>query len=175
MPAGGLLVVREVSSPRSAAAEWYSAHNQPMATWDKIIGPSDMEVVIPKKRPQSCPPLEFLRFLKWIGQSTKTVTSFYGCHTGGSSMGYCYSWVFDTEDIVFVYDNRRHETIEYRASGETVFPVHKSTGHYGQIHHLENNVLPLTLEHHGLHLNSFYFAPHTARFEWEKYQLACAA
>ncbi|MBE7554379.1 MAG: hypothetical protein HS126_25285 [Anaerolineales bacterium] len=123
----GLLIVREVCNPRSSAAEWFKHTNEwaarnnegykwPIIAWEDLVGPSNVEVMIPVKLPQSCPPVEFLCFLKEISNSTSTVVSYYYCKTGGCSMGPCFSWVFGKKDRVYVYDEKRDVTIEYQDS-----------------------------------------------------------
>lgn len=182
----GLLIVREVCNPRSSTAEWFKHHNEwatrtnngykwPIISWEDLVGPSNAEVMIPAKLPQSCPPVEFLRFLKGISNSTSTVVSYYYCHTGGCSMGPCFSWVFGKEDRVYVYDNKRHVTIEYQDSDKiNVLLIHGASGdNQKPVYNPENHVLPLTLKHHGFISKGFHFEPHTSYFDWEEHRLTC--
>jgi hypothetical protein len=169
LPAGGLLVARELCAFASPEGEW---HGEEAVQWDgrvasftvgpTVIGPSDLNVIVPPYLDEeghsladTFPPIEFLRFLKSVSQSTRTTVSYFHCSMWGGTTEAAYGFVYGAEDVVFVHRTDGTST-EYRAFGER---------------ERQDDVLRLVLQLHDLRLPTPYFALHARSFPWSRYRL----
>jgi hypothetical protein len=168
LPPGGLLVGREICDLGSHAEQW---HGDEAISWKVFIGPENIEVIQPEiiisfeeddvqksYLEETLPPIEFLRFLKWVSITTGSVVSFYYCFTWGGDTEEEFAWVFSDEDKVYRFRNY-----------ETTFEFQKA----GSREIREGAVLNLTLRHHKLDLPSGYFALCSRSFKWSRYRIKC--
>lgn len=168
LPSRGLLVGREICHPESHAASW---HGEQAISWNVFRGLDIYEVIQPELvisfekdtsergyLEEVLPPLPFLRFLKWVNVTTKSIVSFYYGATWGGDTEEEYAWVFGDEDRVYRFRDY-----------ETTFEFH----HNGSREIKEGAVLNLTLADHGLLLPSGYFALCTRSFKWDRYRISC--
>lgn len=169
LPSDGLLVGREVCDLGSYAAEW---HGDNAISWNAFVGPETVPVIGPEiilsspamahleqtHLEEAFPPVEFLRFLKWLNLTSKSVITFYYCATWGGDTEAEFAWVFIGEDKLYLFRD-----------AETVFEYgEKQTS---QI--VQGTVLNLVLSHYGFNLPSHYFALCTRSFGWNQYRVAC--
>jgi hypothetical protein len=178
VPERGLLVVRELCDPDSREGNWF--RNRDCAvSWHIPADLADEEslaqvaVSVPNDHllgGGSLPPPTLLAFLHRLSRSTGTVTSLYSASTWGGDWEHAYSWVFDgaagadkiyvrrfpKDDVggVQVWDPRRLDRPR-----ETV---------------VDGDVLALTLDHYGTHLDGGFFTPHTRSFDWKPWREAAS-
>ncbi len=172
MPTNGLLVVRELSSSEDKSDEGDEVF------WDGVVGPLDTEIIhLPGVLPWGSPPVEFLRFLKWVSDTTDTTVTYYHCRTWGGLVDSQFAWIFDREDKVYILntpdylqDNNPNvaipdlqnldSIIEYTEAGQRIIP--------------DKDLLALTLRPYGINLShTGHFALHTRNFDWKRYKLPC--
>ena len=164
----GLLVCREVFNKESTdEAEYY---NDEFISTDKFVGPENYEVLKPQMVKdilkdeidvdhfeEVCPPINFLRFLKWLNRNNKKVISYYYCATWGGDTEMEFSWTFeDSEEIIFLYKDDVN-TLKLNKSKEKTI--------------INDAVLKLTLLQHKITLPSNYFALCSRSFDWNQYRL----
>lgn len=169
LPAEGLLVGREVCDLGSPAARW---HADKAISWHALVGPATVPVLQPEVILSSpaladsdlallqevFPPIEFLRYLKWLNLTSQSLVSYYACATWGGEVEVEFAWVFTEMDRLYIF--RDHETVLV----------------YGAKHSVEvvpGTVLNLVLRHYGIDLPSQYFALCTRAFEWNLYRIRC--
>lgn len=168
LPPEGVLVGREVGNFASHAAEW---HRTDFISWNTIHGPDTYEVIQPEyvityeddpseiaHLEEALPPIEFLRFLKWINETSGSVVSFYYCVTWGGDIEEEFAWIFSDEDRVYRFRDN-----------DTTFEFHRD----GSREVVEGAVLNLTLSHYDLILPSAYFALCSRSFNWDRYRINC--
>ncbi|MCC7450441.1 MAG: hypothetical protein IT324_23685 [Anaerolineae bacterium] len=97
IPVNGLLIVRELSSSADQSDE------TDVVFWDDIVGPLTINIIsLPAIPPWGFPPVEFLRFLKWVSDTTDTTITYYHCAMWGGLVDSEFAWIFDREDKVYV-------------------------------------------------------------------------
>jgi hypothetical protein len=178
LPCAGLLVAREIGpgddddAPGTAAIRavfgetagaarrghgWYAPGD--WLSWAVLSGPSSVDVMDPAgvEGLEACdrPPVPFLRFLADLHARTGEPVMYYLCRTWGGEREGEAAWVF-AEREVFYGDRNPDETVAIGRDGRRV---------------VRDDVLRLALAHHGLHLPTSWFAPHTRGFDWERRRL----
>ncbi|CAG0930134.1 hypothetical protein TFLX_01611 [Thermoflexales bacterium] len=165
LPSQGLLVVCEVCNPNTHAAGWYGAR---AIHWTDSVSQLDVNVIRPedtlshadyKISLEAYPSLGLLRFLKFVSLSTHSNVSFYHASMWGGDLEEEFAWIFGDEDKVLVSQAEDYENVvEYQYLNHELISRME----------FQSNVLTFTLRQHGVELPSYYFAPHTRGFAWEK-------
>lgn len=159
LPAGGLLVAREVCDLDSLAGE----ENDDAVSWNALVGPPDLPLDIqpeeltaqqPDLNEADLPPPAFLRFLKHVATDTRTVVSYFVASTFAGRLEYAYSFVFGPRERAYVHveEGLTHEIEKGAIRGHPV------------------DVIALTLRHHRLLLRTQYFAPLDRAFDWPRHR-----
>ncbi len=167
MLSSGLLVVRPVGDPDGHYAFWYQSE-QSVGSWSTLTETADMDLeILPSQVHQdnqdfnltNYPPVPFLKWLKRLGNVTKTIIAYYHCTMWGGDVEIEYSWVFMPNEIAYSfvsYDGNTPRLIEYHPNK----PRETRMG----------DVLVETMKHFGLNLPTPYFALHTRSFPWHQYK-----
>lgn len=172
IPVNGLLIVRELSSSADQSDE------ADVVFWDDVACPSNTNIInLPGVPPYGFPPAAFLRFLKWVSDTTDTTITYYHCEMWGGLVDNEFAWIFDREDKVYVLNTLGYaqdnnpdvkipdlqylkSVIEYTETGQKIIP--------------DESLLALTLRPYGINLShTGYFALHTRSFDWKRYKLPC--
>lgn len=166
LPSEGLAVVKEIGPPDSDEAQaaeshgWYAPGE--WLSWDVLRGPREVEVMAPAiDELMECdrPPQRFLQFLAELrARCEQPVTYYLGRTWGGAFEGEA-AWVFADREVFYCL--RVPQDVRVDPSDEVVV-VDRDGRRI-----VRGDVLRLALGHHGLHLPTAYFAPHTCTFDWE--------
>ena len=174
----GLVIVREVCDPVSEA-KTHKSDGAPVISWWELQGMKDIQVIPPDRIPtlgfgkiydkhgeNPPPPVEFLRFLKHLSTTYKTIIAFYHHYTAYEDrLADCeYAWVFDTRELVYI----RHVDAPYRT-------VLYTGDHEPQMFHDKRTddqpILHLVMQRFDLSLAQASYRPYFSGFDWEKHRL----
>jgi hypothetical protein len=186
LPRGGLVVVKEVGPATDDDGEaeialyvafgpgvgrvehthdWYAEGE--WFSWNQLHGPSDVKVIDPAGLEElaecDVPPRGFLRFLADLHARCGQPVTYYLGRTWGGLRHAEAAWVFAERDVLYCYNPPK----DVNADPHDEVVVLDRDGR----HVVYGDVLRLALAHHGLHLPTGYFAPHTRTFDWKPWRL----
>lgn len=151
LPEGGLVVVKEVCQPGDPSG-WYPP--DAVVSWHALRGSPDINIIdgahIGDIDEDQKPPAAFLRFLKGIHTAMGVPVTYYCGRMWGGSFDGEFAWAFAEREVVYARLSET-QTVELERDGRRV---------------VQGEVLMLALAHHGVHLPTPYFAPHTREFDW---------
>jgi hypothetical protein len=181
LPAGGLLVLRELCAAEDEAAVWFGVDAAPWdalaASGPKLTGPmADLDRLFedaPEGWRNAAPPLEVLGAFQAIAASTRSVLSYFSCCMWGGDRQCAFAWVWDGGGDASVFYRARlaadadgREKMVFYTDVSGAFAIDGRARKFI----VDGDVLTLVLLHHGLLLKNCYFELHTRSFPWERYR-----
>lgn len=178
LPKNGLIVVRELCDPESEEGKWHRPKN--VISWHDLQGVGKTPIIQPPYLPEygfgwvrpdlgkeAYPPLEFLRYLKQLSSTHDATVGYYHHRTGAErAVDQEFAWIFGAEECVYVshVPNAKHYTVY--TSAQEGWLSESAVARKGV-----SEPLITIMEHFGIVLKDWYFAPHTRSFAWDKYKV----
>lgn len=170
LPEDGLLVAKELSSLLDEhAGEWFGdeklgfeqlpsiSPSGVRLTRESLVesqGRSEVQIVNP--------PSGLLAYLKKLAKENSATVSLYCGATWGGTVEYEFAWVFDDAEAYYACESEATE-VENGTYWYCTGDGDSGTG--------EGTVLQEMMRLHGVNLPTYFFAPHTRTFRWERYQV----